>query len=241
MNNRSVEANGWHVLVMVVVLSAALPARTQDRTTSYRRMAPVEQYLMADRNAEIALARSAAPAAISRDARVLVLGRHGYTTAVEGKNGFVCVVERGWMSPFDAPQFWNPKMRGPICFNPAAAHSILPLTLKRTDLVLSGLSKEQVMDGIRASLRAKELPTLEPGAMSYMMSKESYLGDGVGHWHSHLMFYVPLMKPANWGADLPGSPVLLNPQFRGAPEPVTEFMVPVLEWSDGTPSQMHSD
>jgi hypothetical protein len=237
MNKRTVEANGWRVFVIAVVVSAVLPARAQDRTTSYRSMAPLEQYLMADRDAEIALARSAAPASISRDATVMVLGRHGYTTAVEGKNGFVCVVERGWMSPFDAPQFWNPKMRGPICFNPAAAHSILPLTLKRTDLVLSGLSKAQVREGIRTALNAKEIPTLEPGAMSYMMSKDGYLGDGVGHWHSHLMFYVPLTKPESWGADLPGSPVLLSPQFRGAPEPLTEFMIPVSVWSDGTPSK----
>ena len=39
--------------------------------------------------------RSAAPDAISRDATVLVLGRHGYETAVEDKNGWVCMVERG--------------------------------------------------------------------------------------------------------------------------------------------------
>lgn len=242
MNKRTVEANVWRAIVIVVVCSAVLAARAQNRNTSYPSMAPVDQYLMADRNAEIALARSAAPAAISGDARVLVLERHGYTPAVEGKNGFVCVVERGWMSPFDAPGFWNPRMRGPICFNPPAAHSILPLTLKRTNLVLAGLSKAQVMDGIQAALRAKELPALEPGAMSYMMSRQGYLGDGVGHWHSHLMFYVPLTKAASWGADLPGSPVLLNPQFAGAPEPLTEFMVPVLEWSDGTPSEaMHPD
>jgi hypothetical protein len=240
MNKRTVETNGWRAFVIAIMLSALLPAEAQDRTTSYRSMAPIEQYLMADRNAEIALARSAAPASISRDATVMVLGRHGYTTAVEGKNGFVCIVERGWMSPFDSPEFWNPKMRGPICFNPPAARSILPLTLKRTDLVLAGLSKAQILDGVRASLRAKELPALEAGAMSYMMSKQGYLGDAVGHWHSHLMFYVPLTKPRSWGADLPGSPVLLNPQFGGAPEPLTEFMVPVSEWSDGTPSgHMH--
>ena len=237
MITRRVDAIGWGVLAVAVMLSGALTARAQDRTASYRSMAPVEQYLMPDRNAEIALARSAAPASIAGNATVMVLGRHGYTTAVEGKNGFVCVVERGWMSPFNAPQFWNPKMRGPICFNPPAARSILPLTLKRTDLVLSGLSKDQVMEGIRAALKAKQLPTLEPGAMSYMMSKQGYLGDGIGHWHSHLMFYVPLTKPMTWGADLPGSPVLLNPQFQGAPEPLTEFMIPVSVWSDGTPSQ----
>ncbi|MGB8477914.1 MAG: hypothetical protein WCE63_03620 [Acidobacteriaceae bacterium] len=238
MNKTTVETNALRAFVVVIVLSAVLAAWGQAAKTPYRSMAPVEQYLMADRNAEIALARTAAPQAISRDATVMVLGRHGYTTAVEGKNGFVCVVERGWMSPFDAPQFWNPKMRGPICFNPPAARSVLPLTIKRTNLILSGLSKAQVMDGIRAALQAKQLPTLEPGAMSYMMSKESYLGDSVGHWQSHLMFYIPLTNPASWGADLPGSPVLLNPQFRGAPEPITEFMIPVLQWSDGTPSQV---
>jgi hypothetical protein len=80
----------------------------QDVTTPYPSMAPVEQYLM-DRNQEIALARSAAPEAISRDATVLVLGRHGYETAVEGKNGWVCWVGRGWGSIFDWPEFWNPK------------------------------------------------------------------------------------------------------------------------------------
>ena len=252
---RTVETKGLRVIVTAVMLSATLgsharansavlqghnkidSAPAEERPAAYRSMAPLEQYLIADRSAEMALARSAAPASISGEATVMVLGRHGYTTAVEGKNGFVCIVERGWMSPFDAPEFWNPKMRGPICFNPQAAHSILPLTLKRTDLVLAGGSKAQVMAGIQAALKAKQLPGLEPGAMSYMMSKQGYLGDALGHWHSHLMFYVPLMKPANWGADLPGSPVMLNPQFGGAPEPLTEYMVAVSEWSDGTPSE----
>jgi hypothetical protein len=91
-------------------------------------MAPLDQYLM-DRNAESAMARSAAPEAISRDAEILVLGRHGYETAVKGKNGFVCAVERGWMGPFEGnftDGFWNPKLRGPICYNPLAVRTILP-------------------------------------------------------------------------------------------------------------------
>jgi hypothetical protein len=70
-------------------------------------MAPLDQYLMVDRDAEIAMARSAAPEAISRDADVLVLGRHGYETAVKGKNGFVGVMERSWMLPYDDPEFRN--------------------------------------------------------------------------------------------------------------------------------------
>src|SRR5580658_6548299 len=216
----------------------AWQAQTQEAKVPYPSMAPLDQYLMTDRNAEIALARSAAPAAISSDAEVLVLGRNGYETAVKGKNGFVCVVERGWMGPFDgefAVNFWNPKIRGPICFNPPAARSILPMTYKRTEMVLAGQSKAQIIDGIKTFIK-QELPPLEPGAMSYMMSKEQYLTDDGEHhnWMAHLMFYTPLMGGAVWGADLSNSPVMLNPQFSGAPEPIDVFMVRAGWWSDGT-------
>jgi hypothetical protein len=234
MNRKTVTRNTWGAVALAIVLCGATQSQAQDPKTPYPSMAPIDQYLM-DRNAEIALARSAAPESISRDAEVSVLGRHGYETAVKGKNGFVCVVERSWMSPFDFPEFWNPKMRGPICFNPPAVRSILPLTFKRTELVLAGLSKAQIIDGIKA-FDVKELPALEPGAMCYMLSKQGYLNDSARHWVPHLMFYVPLTDPKSWGADLPGSPVLLNPQFQGAPEPITEFMVLVPNWSDGTPA-----
>ncbi len=217
---------------LVVGLGTARQARAQEAKAAYPNMAPLDEYLM-ERNSEIALARSAAPESISGDAEVKVLGRHGYETAAKGKNGFVCLVERSWMSPFDFAEFWNPNMRGPICFNPPAVRSILPLTFKRTELVLAGLSKSQIIDGIKA-FDVKELPGLEPGAMCYMMSKQGYLNDSARHWVPHLMFYIPLSDPKSWGADLPGSPVMLNPQFQGAPEPITEFMIPVANWSDGT-------
>ena len=238
MDRRRPQAIATLGFALILVLDVAWQARAQDRQMLYPNMAPVEQYLMTDRNAEIALARSAAPEAISRDATILVLGRHGYETAVEGKNGFVCAVERGWMGPFtgeDAANFWNPKLRGPLCFNPPGARSVLPLTYKRTEMILAGKSKAQVIDALRAAYEKKELPPLEPGAMSYMMSKDQYLTDGGDHrWMAHLMFYTPLMDGAAWGADLAKSPVMLNPQFRGAPEPIDVFMVPVGRWSDGS-------
>src|ERR1700722_9524554 len=162
--------------LMIALLSVPLHARAQEAAASYSKMAPIDQYLIADRNAEIAMARSAAPPSISGDAEVMVLGRHGYETAVKGTNSFVCLVERSWMSPFDFAQFWNPKMRGPICFNPPAVRSILPLTIKRTELALSGISKDQIIAGIKA-FDAQGLPPMEPGAMSYMMSTQGYLND----------------------------------------------------------------
>jgi hypothetical protein len=236
MNQKSVITITLQTFALLAVLSAARPGRAADATAPYPSMAPLDQYLMPDRDAEIALARSAAPSSISSDATVMVLGRHGYETAVEGKNGFVCIVERAWMGAFDNPEFWNAKNRGPSCFNPQAARSVLPITLKRTELVLAGSSKTQIMDGIKAAFQNKELPALEPGAMAYMLSKQGRLNDRAGHWVPHLMFYVPVTDAKTWGADKAGSPVLTNPHFNGAPEPVTEFMIPVSEWSDGTPA-----
>jgi hypothetical protein len=192
---------------LVVVLGAAWQALAQEAKTPYPSMAPLDQYLM-ERNAEIALARSAAPESISRDAEVMVLGRHGYEATVKGKNGFVCMVERSWTAGIDDPDFWNPKLRAPICFNPPAARSYLPITIKKTELVLAARSKAQMFEDIKSAFDKKELPTLESGAMCHMMSKQGYLSDRDGHWHPHVMFFVPLTDPAVWGAGLPGSPVL---------------------------------
>jgi hypothetical protein len=234
MARKTFKTIGRRILALIAVLNPVWQGQAQDAKASYSSMASIDQYLMTDRNAEIALARSAAPEAISREARILVLARHGYETGVEGKNGWVCVVERSWMSPFDNPEFWNPKLRGPICFNPPAARSVLPITYIRTEMVLAGLSKSRIIDNAKAAYDKHQLPALESGAMCYMMSKDAYLTDADGHNMSHLMFYAPLMDGAAWGADLPGSPVMLNLQFHGAPEPITVFMVPVGKWSDGT-------
>lgn len=222
------------IIVMAVVLSATRPVQAQDAKAPYPSMAPIEQYLM-NRDAEIALARSAAPDSISRDAEVLVLGKHGYETAVKGKNGFVCIIERGWTAGIESPDFWNPKLRGPLCVNAAAARTYLPLTFKKTELVLAGQSRTQMYESLKVAFDKKELPTLEPGAMCYMLSKDGYLGDGNGHWRPHLMFFVPQTEAQTWGANLAASPILA---VEIAEDRLTIFLIPVAKWSDGTSDSM---
>jgi hypothetical protein len=219
--------------VLLVVLAAAWQVRAQTRnaTTLYPSMAPIDQYLMDDRNSEIALARSAAPESISRDAEVMVLGRHGYETAIKGTNGFVCIVERSWTSPIDDPGFWNPKGRAPVCLNAAAARTYLPRTIKKTDLILAGRTKAQMIEAIAAAIEKKELPPMELGAMCYMLSKQGYLSDRDPHWHPHLMFFVSRTDPAAWGAGVQGSPIVA---FDDKWEGLTVFLVPVRQWSNGT-------
>jgi hypothetical protein len=222
------------LLAMALALGAA-PAWAQAGAAAYANMAPIEQYMITDRNAEIAMARSAAPPAISDDATIMVLGRGGFEIAAEGKNGFVCLVERSWNAPFDLPEFWNPKIRGPVCYNPPAARSLLPAVVKRATLAMAGVPKPAMLDAIKAAVARKELPRPEAGAMSYMMSRQQYLGDDGGSWTPHLMFHIPKTDGATWGANLPRSPVMLDTVHTEMPEPETVFMVAAGAWSDGTP------
>ena len=223
---------------LVVVLVAMGHALADDAKTLYERMAPIDQYLMSDRNTEIAFARTAAPESISRDAEVLVLGRHGYETAIKGKNGWVCVVERSWMAPFDDPEFLNPDQRVPLCLNPPAARTHLPLTFKTTELAMAGQSKTQMFDSIKAAYDKKELPLPEPGSMCYMMSKQQYFSRKIGNADPHLMFWFSKKDHIDWGADFPGSPVDVH---QYSPQPITEFDISVSKWSDGTaaPADSH--
>jgi hypothetical protein len=224
--------------VLAFLVQAALPgaysqARAQAQKASYPTMASVSEYLIPDQNSEIALARSAAPASIADGAEVMVLERKGFTVAVKGTNGFLCIVERSWGAATDDPDFWNPKVRSPICFNPAAARTYAPIFLMKTRMVLAGKSKTEIVKSTASALDKKELPTLEPGAMCYMMSKQQYLSDRDMSWHPHLMFFVPGDETKSWGANLPGSPIIAanDPEER-----VTIFLVWVGNWSDGAPA-----
>ena len=218
-------------LALIVVLTAISQAHAQTAATPYPEMAPVDQYLM-PQQAEIVLARSAAPPSISDHAEVLVMDRHGYKTAVKGTNGFVCFVERSWTNRLNHRDFWNPKVRAPFCVNAAAAHSYLPITEMKTRLILAGKSKEQMAAAINAAFDQKKLPAIARGAMCYMMSKQGYLNDAVTHWHPHVMFFTPLTKPETWGANLPASPIFGTEDQL---DRLTVFFIPVAKWSDGTP------
>ena len=128
---------------------------------------------------------------------------------MKGTNGFLCIVERAWGATTDATEFWNPKIRSPICFNPAAARTFAPIFLMKTRLVLAGKSKAQILAETSAALDSKAAArTLEPGSMCYMMSKQQYLNDGAISWHPHLMVFVSGDAEKSWGANVSGSPVI---------------------------------
>lgn len=221
--------------VLAVALSAGHSVHAQTPQPQYSSMAPVEQYLLADRNAEIALARSAGPAVVSDKAEILVLGAHGYETAVKGSNGFVCFQERSWANDFDNPEFWNPKIHTPQCWNAAAASSVLPDYLQRTRWVLAGVSREEMLARTKTAVAAHEISSPAPGSMAYMLSKDQYIHDpepgSEARWYPHVMFFVPATEDSKWGANVHGGPIFST---TSDVEPITTFFVVAPKWSDGS-------
>jgi hypothetical protein len=205
-------------------------------------MPPISQYLMSPQ-AEIALARTAAPASISSSATVMVLTSRGYTVPVKGRNGFTCLLERGW-SHLNTPAFWSLKMQTPVCYNAAASRTVLLYTLKRTTLALSGATETQIEQAMSGAVATKMLPPAAPDSIAYMMSKEQYINDSAKSWYPHLMFFMPQTDGANvgesWGADRLRSPVVYDPHSGMFHEPWARFFIPVSHWSDGSPAPLYS-
>jgi hypothetical protein len=226
----------------MVFLTGSIYSALAGTAASYPAAAPLARYLETSAADEISLARSAAPTSISGNADVLTLSGHGYMTAIKGNNGFVCLVERSWAVGLADPQFWNPQIRSPTCYNHAAARTVLPRYLERTEWVLAAVSTSEMLARTRAELSANKFLLPEAGAMSYMMSKQGHLNDTDGHWHPHVMFYLANTEAAAWGANLAGSPIISDSSTifaqEGSPEPVITFFVPVTIWSDGTRENM---
>jgi hypothetical protein len=218
-----------------LLLGAVGLASAADQGAKYPGPAPLAEYLATSAADEVVAARSAAPPSISANAAIMTLGNHGYETSVKGENGFVCMVWRSWSADLGDAEFWNPKIRAPICLNPASVRTVLPTYLERTLWVESGIPVAEMLNRTKAALLAKTFVLPEPGAMAYMLSKRSYLSDAGGHWHPHLMFFLAGTDGAAWGANLKDSPIVAA---QSAPEPITTFFIPMGEWSDGTPDDM---
>jgi len=230
-SHRMFVALRFNPLILVLSLAAITPVQAGADANPYPTMAPVTQYMM-DRDAEITLARTAAPATVSDKAEILVLGTHGFETAVKGSNGFVCFVGRSWAQDFDAPEFWNPNIHTPQCWNAAAVSSYLPEYLKRTQWVLAGVSKDEMLARTKAAWASHEFGPPTPVSMVYMMSKQQYINDSdPPSWYPHIMFFVPSDEEGKWGENQHGSPIFST---TSDVEPVTTCFIVVPKWSDGS-------
>lgn len=227
MNERRPSA--WALMASLFAVTA-----TASGASGHSELARIQPYLVPSRQQEIALAQSAAPPPISMHATVMVLGTHGYVTAVKGSNGFVCLDLRSWDNnvTVKSADFWNPRFRAPVCFNAVAAQSVLPRYLMRTQWVLAGASEDDIGKQEKVARPAGGVEEVAPGTICYMMSKRGrWIGNQPGPWRPHVMYYFPRTQAPNWGAMQKGVPV-----FDGVNENLAVLMVLVPVWSDGSPA-----
>jgi len=185
------------------------------------RYPPLADYLMS-RDAEVALARSAAPANISSRATIKVLTQSGYTVDRQGDSGFVCMVMRGWSAPTYTPEqfrdlVYDPTVRAPICFDPNAAQTVMPYYELRSKLAMEGNPPDRIAQRVEAAYARGELPRRDGVSFAYMWSADQQLGSGIGHWHPHVMVFSPYYKNAMVGNNEFGQPLPIVTDDGGTP------------------------
>lgn len=198
---RAFAREGAKVFLMLVSLLVSLEAVAV--WAQGPKYPPLSEYMMAP-EAEVALARSAAPEKVSARATVKILTTSGYKVTAQGDNGFVCIVMRGWAAATsagapDRDLVYYAKLRAPICFDPVASRTILPLQELQAKLGMEGKGAEQIAEDVQAAYAKGELPRMEAVAFGYMFSADQDLGPGVGAWHPHMMVYTPYYENAMLG------------------------------------------
>ena len=187
---------------VLVLLLAPVAAVAQGK-----KYPPLSEYLM-DEAAEIALARSAAPDNVSGPAAVKVLTPQGFKVVVEGKNGFVCLVLRGWGAPTYSPPplreyVYVADLRAPICFDAISSRTMMPYYELRHKLGMEGKSPDEITRGIEAAYAKGDLPSADTASIAYMFSSDQYLGPHLGHGfiYPHLMLFLPYYDNAKLGGN----------------------------------------
>jgi hypothetical protein len=203
-------------LILLAMLDAGV---VQAQSAGAGRTGPRD---LLPREREIALARSAAPPAVSREATVMVLTERGFEVAVPGTSDVTCVVNRS-----------HPRSLEPHCFDAEASATILPIELRRTELLREGTSAEKIDQEIAAGLLSGRYRLPRRPAMSYMMSPEQVLytdeGAKVGRWQPHLMIYYHHLTSADLG--LSGEPSTAAAMVVDEGRAVSNIMIVVKEFA----------
>ena len=213
-------------LVLLSLLAGLPGARLHAQAPKYP---PLSEYLM-PQDAEIALAKTAAPASISDRATIKVLTTSGFQVVHEGVNGFVCMVMRAWSAPTYTPAefrnlVYDATVRAPICFDPGASRTVMPYYELRSTLGMAGKSPDQIAEGVQAAYVTGKLPRRDSVTFAYMWSAHQHLGPGIGAWHPHMMIFAPYYDNAMLGGNEFGSAL---PQVTDdAGTPFTVIVIPV--------------
>jgi hypothetical protein len=141
---------------------------------------------------EIRIARSAAPAEVTKFARVYVLDQGHYVVADAGSSIISCMVTRT-----------GPTSIEPQCGDAEADATVLAVDRFRTEQRIAGRSPTEIDKAISDGLASGRFHGPTRPALVYMMSSMQILhdpsGKNIGRWMPHLMVYYPNMHDKDFG------------------------------------------
>ncbi len=184
----------------IVTLILIAVASVGTLTMSLLALAPQDSEkipAMLPRAQEVALAETAGPLHIVRDAAIYALEKDGYVLAREGTNGFTCLVLRSF-----------PGSQEPECYDAEGTATLLPRRLDEARFRAEGLTREQVSAKIAAGFEAGKYRAPRRPGIVYMLSCKNYVpiddtGSRIIHYQPHFMFYSPYLTNADIGGGSP--------------------------------------
>lgn len=174
-----------------------------------------------DREEELRLAMSAGPVKVSQAADVYVFGERGFERAIEGTNGWACLVVR---------ITGDPRQYAPHCLNPAAERTVLPSMLVQAEMQAAGKSADEIAAERTRMWSSGLLPIPDGPAYAFMLSKGQRIGPNAGNFQPHFMLYTPYGTAESAGVD-PNAPQfgIVGP---GQGNPLSTFVILMDEFVD---------
>jgi hypothetical protein len=172
---------------------------------------------------EIRYAKSAAPAEISKDAKVWVLENGHYVVAEQGTSGMACVVGRNSPTSFE-----------PQCGDAEADATVLAISRFRTEQRIAGKSQDEIKAQVDSGMASGQFRSPKRPALVYMASSSQVLTDPAGKVRSrfmpHLMVYYPFMKTSSMG--IVASKSMDVPGVVQEDTPMSALVVVMRDWVD---------
>lgn len=177
-------------LVGVCHTNPAFPQSSAEVRSNATNPLPLPQLLPRDK--EIALALSAAPEHLRKDAGVYALDRNGFVKVRESRNGFTCIVNRD-----------HPLNQKPVCFDAEGTATILPKILRIGELLMQGKSMSEINAEIAEGFRIGKYIAPRRAGVAYMLSGDirnfNPSTAKVESFPPHVMFYAPNLTNADLG------------------------------------------
>lgn len=154
--------------------------------------------LILPREADIALALSAAPPHLRDGATVYVFTQDGYELAREGSNGFTCFNNRDAF-------FYGANNLKPTCWDAAGRDSYVPVMLDVGAMLAAGTPHEEIKAEIESGFASGRYREPSRSGVAYMLAGDVRV-DGRGAvteqvFPGHYMVYAPNVTNADLGYD----------------------------------------